>query len=66
MALYEIYYAGLSMILRAIARYLSNFGKALYNIFIMQHMDGLMLKLQGQQWIEWKNEEVINRTNRVM
>lgn len=55
---------GFSMSLRAIARNPNNFGRALYNFFIMRHMDGLMRKLKGQQWIDWKNAEAIRRTHR--
>ncbi len=57
---------GFSMSLRAIARNPTNFGKALYNFFIMRHMDGMMRKLQGQQWIDWKNAEAIRRTNNTL
>lgn len=56
---------GFSMSLRAMARNPSNFGRALYNFFIMRHMDGLMRRLKGQQWIEWKNEEAIRRTHKL-
>lgn len=56
---------GFSMSLRAIARNPHNFGKALYNFFIMRHMDNLMRKLQGQKWIDWKNKEAIRRTNKL-
>ena len=56
---------GFSMSLRAIARNPSNFGRALYNFFIMRHMDGLMRKLQGQNWIDWKNQEAIRRTHKL-
>ncbi|HUH29477.1 cupin-like domain-containing protein [Gelidibacter sp.] len=53
---------GFSMSLRAIARNPKNFGKAVYNIVIMRHFDAMMRKLQGQKWIEWKNEKAISRT----
>ncbi|WP_350286471.1 cupin-like domain-containing protein [uncultured Croceitalea sp.] len=56
---------GFSMSLRAIARKPRNFGKALYNIFIMRHFDNLMRRMKGQKWIDWKNEKAIVRTNRV-
>ena len=54
---------GFSMSLRAIARKPRNFGMALYNIFYMRHFDNLMRKLKGQQWIDWKNERAVEKTN---
>lgn len=53
---------GFSMSLRAIARNPKNFGKAIYNIVIMRHFDTLMRKLQGQKWIDWKNEKALSKT----
>jgi hypothetical protein len=53
---------GFSMSLRAIARNPKNFGQAVYNIFVMRHFDNLMRRVQGQKWIDWKNEEAIRRT----
>ena len=53
---------GFSMSLRAIARNPRNFGKAVYNIVIMRHFDTLMRKIQGQKWIDYKNEKAISRT----
>ncbi|MEL6917795.1 MAG: cupin-like domain-containing protein [Bacteroidota bacterium] len=55
---------GFSMSLRAIARNPKNLGRALYNIFIMRYYDGLMRKMKGQRWIDWKNEQAILRTHR--
>lgn len=54
---------GFSMSLRAIARNPKNLSKALYNIFIMRHYDNFMRKRRGQDWIDWKNEEAVKRTN---
>lgn len=54
---------GFSMSLRAIARNPKNFGKAVYNILIMRNYDGLMRRIKGQKWIDWKNEEAIRRTH---
>jgi hypothetical protein len=31
---------------------------------IMRYYDVLMRKLKGQNWIDWKNEEAISRTNK--
>lgn len=57
---------GFSMSLRAIARKPKNLGMALYNIFIMRYFDVFMRKLKGQNWIDWKNERAILRTNKNM
>jgi len=55
---------GFSMSLRAIARNPRNLGRAFYNVLIMRYYDNLMRKLKGQQWIDWKNEQAIIRTNK--
>ncbi|EDP98510.1 cupin-like domain-containing protein [Kordia algicida OT-1] len=55
---------GFSMSLRAIARNPKNFGKAVYNLFVMRHYDNLMRRMKGQKWIDWKNEQAILRTHR--
>tara|TARA_R100000988_G_C3999422_1_gene167989 strand:- start:856 stop:1719 length:864 start_codon:yes stop_codon:yes gene_type:complete len=55
---------GFSMSLRAIARNPKNLGKAVYNIVIMRHYDNLMRRLQGQDWIDKKNEKAITRTHK--
>ncbi|MEH6745551.1 MAG: cupin-like domain-containing protein [Maribacter arcticus] len=55
---------GFSMSLRAISRNPKNLAKASYNILIMRYYDVLMRKLKGQNWIDWKNEEAISRTNK--
>jgi len=55
---------GFSMSLRSMAKKPKNLGKALYNIFIMRHFDNLMRRLRGQDWIDWKNEQAIERTKR--
>ena len=55
---------GFSMSLRSMAKKPKNLGKALYNIFIMRHFDNLMRRLRGQEWIDWKNEQAIERTKR--
>ncbi|MEX0288349.1 MAG: cupin-like domain-containing protein, partial [Flavobacteriaceae bacterium] len=54
---------GFSMSLRAIARNPKNLGRAIYNVLIMRHYDNLMRRLKGQDWIDWKNEQAIQRTN---
>lgn len=55
---------GFSMSLRAIAKNPKNFGKAVYNLFIMRYYDNLMRRMKGQKWIDWKNEQAITRTHR--
>lgn len=52
---------GFSMSLRSIAHKPKNLAKAIYNIFIMRNFDNVMRKIQGQKWIEWKNEQAILR-----
>lgn len=56
---------GFSMSLRALARNPKNLARAAYNIVIMRHFDVLMRRLRGQQWIDWKNERAIKRTDSV-
>jgi hypothetical protein len=51
------------MSLRAIARNPKNLSKAIYNILIMRHYDNLMRRIKGQDWIDWKNEQAIERTH---
>jgi len=54
---------GFSMSLRAIARNPKNLGKAVSNIFVMRHFDNLMRKLKGKAWIDWKNQQAVERTH---
>ncbi|WP_228236380.1 cupin-like domain-containing protein [Allomuricauda sp. M10] len=57
---------GFSMSLRSIAKKPKNLSRAVYNIFVMRHFDNMMRKMKGQQWIDWKNEQALLRTQRVM
>ncbi|GLU43486.1 hypothetical protein Musp01_11100 [Muricauda sp. NBRC 101325] len=57
---------GFSMSLRAIARKPKNFSKAIYNIFVMRHFDNLMRRIKGQEWIDWKNEQAVLRTQKLL
>ena len=57
---------GFSMSLRAVARNPKNLGKAVYNVLIMRYIDRVMRKLQGQNWIDWKNSQAIHRTHRIL
>lgn len=55
--------AGFSMSLRAPAG-IKNLVKAAKNIFFMRHFDNWMRKIQGQKWMDYKNERAVERTNR--
>lgn len=57
---------GFSMSLRSVARNPLNLSKALYNVFFMRYFDNGMRRLRGQQWIEWKNQQAIERTKKVI
>lgn len=56
--------AGFSMSLRATPRTLTNLSKAVYNLIFMRHFDNYMRKLKGQEWINYKNEQAVIRTNK--
>ncbi|MBP0905767.1 cupin-like domain-containing protein [Mariniflexile gromovii] len=55
---------GFSMSLRAIARNPKNFSKAIYNIVVMRNFDNAMRRIQGQKWIDWKNQQAIIKTHK--
>lgn len=55
---------GFSMSLRAITRNPKNFSKAIYNVFVMRNIDNVMRRIQGQKWIDWKNQQAIIKTNK--
>ena len=55
---------GFSMSLRAIARNPANLGRAFYNVLVMRYYDNMMRKIKGQEWIDWKNKQAIERTNK--
>ena len=55
---------GFSMSLRAIARNPINLSRAIYNVFVMRNFDNAMRRIQGQKWIDWKNEQAVVRTNK--
>jgi hypothetical protein len=54
---------GFSMSLRSMARNPKHLGKAVYNVFVMRHYDNLMRRVQGQRWIDGKNEAAIRQTH---
>jgi hypothetical protein len=57
---------GFSMSLRAMPRNPKNFAKALYNIVFMRYYDNFMRRWKGQKWIDWKNEQAIVRTHKIL
>lgn len=57
---------GFSMSLRAIARNPRNLSKAIYNVFVMRNIDNLMRRIKGQNWIDWKNEQAVIKTNKLL
>lgn len=50
---------GFSMSLRAFPSQPKNLFKAFYNVFIMRHFDVMMRKINGQKWIDYKNERAL-------
>ena len=55
---------GFSMSMRALARNPMNLGQAVYNVLIMRNFDNMMRRIQGQKWIDNKNEQAIKKTNK--
>jgi len=55
---------GFSMSLRSIARKPRHLAKALYNVLVMRYFDQMMRRLRGQNWIDYKNQQAIERTHR--
>ncbi len=56
---------GFSMSIRSVAKNMSNFTEATYNVFIMRYLDNFMRKVRGQKWIEYKNSRAISKTNKM-
>ncbi|MGO4913430.1 cupin-like domain-containing protein [Leeuwenhoekiella sp. W20_SRS_FM14] len=54
---------GFSMSLRSLPRKPKHLLRAVYNVFIMRHFDGLMRRKKGQAWIDEKNERAITETH---
>ncbi len=54
---------GFSISLRSYPRNIKHLGKALYNLLFMRYYDNLMRRRKGQQWIDHKNEQAIERTH---
>jgi hypothetical protein len=57
---------GFAMSLRSVARNPLHLSKALYNVLFMRYFDNGMRRLRGQQWIEWKNQQAIERTKKAI
>ena len=57
---------GFSMSLRAIASRKKNLAQAIYNIFILRHLDSAMRKINGQKWIDWRNKRAIINTHKTL
>ena len=55
---------GFSMSLRSIAKNPKNLIEAIYNIFLMRHIDGIMRKIKGNDWIDYKNRKAVEKTNK--
>lgn len=53
---------GFSMSLRSIAKKPNHLAEAI----LMRHYDGLMRKIKGDDWIEYKNQEAIRRTHKAL
>jgi hypothetical protein len=53
------------MSLRSLAHKPRNFSEAFYNLFIMRHFDNLMRNWKGENWINWKNEQAIEKTHKL-
>lgn len=53
---------GFSMSLRAIPKNPKHLSKAIYNVFFMRYFDNAMRRINGQKWIDWKNEQAVKRT----
>jgi len=56
---------GFSLSLRGIARNPKNLSKAIYNLVVMRNFDNVMRRMNGQKWIDWKNEQAIVRTHKI-
>lgn len=50
---------GFSMSLRSMARKPQHLTQAIYNVLIMRNFDSLMRRVQGQKWIDYKNERAL-------
>ncbi|MEW7289823.1 cupin-like domain-containing protein [Aquimarina sp. 2304DJ70-9] len=56
---------GFSMSIRSVAKKMSNFTEATYNVFIMRYLDNAMRKVGGQKWMEYRNAKAISKTNKI-
>jgi len=52
------------MTLRALPRTPRRFANMLYNVFVMRLVDNTMRKIQGQKWLDYKEQWAYRRTQR--
>lgn len=57
---------GFSMSLRALPTKPKNLAKAVNNIVFMRTLDNVMRKINGKDWIAWKNDKAISNTEAAM
>lgn len=55
---------GFSMTLRAFPRRLGRLGNMMYNVFFMRHFENVMRKSFGQKWIDYKEDQTLQKTNK--
>ncbi|PPL03747.1 cupin-like domain-containing protein [Parapedobacter indicus] len=57
---------GFSMTLRALPRTPKRFLKMIYNVSMMRLIDNTMRKIQGQKWLDYKEQWAYRRTQRLL
>jgi len=57
---------GFSMTLRALPRTPGRFANMLYNVFILRLIDNTMRRIQGQKWLDRKEQWAYKRTQRAL
>lgn len=55
---------GFSMTLRSFPQTAGGKLGMMYNVFFMRLIDNFMRRIQGQKWIDYKNEWALRRTNK--
>ncbi|XOD68763.1 MAG: cupin-like domain-containing protein [Flavobacteriales bacterium AspAUS03] len=55
---------GFSMSLRALPGKISHIGEAVYNIFVVRHIDNFMRKWKRENWLVYKNQRAITNTHK--
>ena len=51
------------MSLRTVARNPKNLVKVIYNFFLMRYFDNIIREIEGQRWVDWKNELAFIKTH---